>query len=103
MQIVAIDELAARNTSSFGSRGFGAVPMAVDAHVVLAKLTPGVVLARHPAVVDQVLIMLSGEAEVSGEDAFKQVLRPGSAALWTAGESYETSSEPRSSWRPTRL
>lgn len=28
MQTVAIDELAAQNTSSFGSQGFGVLPMA---------------------------------------------------------------------------
>jgi hypothetical protein len=37
--------------------------------------------------------VVSGEAEVSGEDAVKQVLRPGSVAVWAAGESHETSSE----------
>jgi hypothetical protein len=53
MQIVAIDELAARNISGFGSRGFEVVPLAADAHVVLARLAPEGVIARHPAVVDQ--------------------------------------------------
>lgn len=93
MRIFAIDHLAARNISSFGSSGFEVVPVGAEAHVVVAKLAPGGVIARHPAVVDQVLVVLSGEAEVSGEDAVKHVLRPGSAALWLAGESHETSSE----------
>ena len=93
VHVFAIDHMAARNISSFGSSGFGVVPVAADAHVVVAKLAPGGIIARHPAVVDQVLVVLSGEAGVSGEDAVKQVLRPGSAALWVAGESHETSSE----------
>ncbi|MEW1955588.1 cupin domain-containing protein [Terrabacter sp. NPDC080008] len=92
MHVVAIDHLDAHDVTSFGSRGFGVIPVAAEAHVIVATLAPGGVIARHPAVVDQVLVMLSGEAEVSGEDAVAHVLRPGSAALWRAGESHETSS-----------
>lgn len=93
MHVFAIDDLTARNISSFGSSGFGVVPVAADAHVVVAKLAPGGVIARHRAIVDQILVVLTGEAHVSGEDAVKHVLRSGSAALWLAGESHETSTE----------
>ncbi|GAB3055599.1 hypothetical protein GCM10027053_15640 [Intrasporangium mesophilum] len=90
MRVITTEELTARNITSFGSDGFGVVPVATDAHVVLAKVAPGGIIGRHPAVVDQCLFVVSGEAEVSGEDGVAQVLHPGSAALWTAGESHET-------------
>lgn len=68
------------------------VPLAAEAYVVLARLAPGGIIGRHPAVVDQCLVVLSGEAELSGEDGVTRVLHAGSAALWTAGESHETCS-----------
>lgn len=94
MRVISTEELTAQNVTSFGSDGFGVVPMAVDAHVVLARLAPGGIIGRHPATVDQCLVVLSGEAEVSGADGVARILHPGSAALWTAGESHETCSRP---------
>jgi quercetin dioxygenase-like cupin family protein len=44
------------------------------------------------AVVDQCLVVVEGDAEVSGEDGTSHVIHPGSAALWIAGESHETRS-----------
>lgn len=93
MRVISLDSLDAREVFSFGSSGFGVVPIATEAHVVVARLAPGGVIARHPAVVHQALVVLTGEAEVSGEDGVTQVLRPGSAAVWSAGESHETSSQ----------
>lgn len=92
MRVISTEELTARNITSFGSDGFGLVPIAADAHVVLARLAPGGIIGRHPAVVDQWLVVLSGEAEASGADGVTQVLHHGSAALWSAGESHETRS-----------
>ena len=93
VRVISTEELTARNITSFGSNGFGVVPVAADAHVVLARLAPGGIIGRHPAVVDQCLVVLSGEAEVSGADGVTQVLHQGSAALWSAGESHETRSK----------
>lgn len=94
MRVFPVGELTAREVTSFGSSGFGVVPVAAAAHVVVARLAPGGRIGRHPAVVDQCLVVLSGEAEVSGEDGVVHVLHPGAAALWTAGESHETFSKP---------
>lgn len=92
VRVISTGELTARNITSFGSEGFGVVPIAAEAHVVLARLAPGAVIGRHQAVVDQCLIVLGGEAEVSGADGVVHVLHQGSAALWRADESHETRS-----------
>lgn len=93
MHVISLGDLATRNIADFGSEGFGIVPMSPGAHVVVATLSPGGRIGRHPAVVDQCLVVVEGDAEVSGEDGIPHVIRPGSAALWAVGESHETRSE----------
>lgn len=90
MRVISFVHLATRNITQFGSEGSGIFPMAPGAHVVVATLSPGGTIGRHPAVVDQCLVLVEGDAEVSGEDGVSHVIRPGAAALWSAGESHET-------------
>lgn len=92
MRTLSLADMSTSNVAQYGSQGFGVLPLAATAHVVFAKLAPGGTIGRHPAVADQCVIVVAGDAEVSGEDGVSVVIRTGSAALWSAGESHETSS-----------
>jgi len=59
---------------------------------VIARLEAGGCIGRHPAVVGQLLVLLSGAATVTGDDGQPVEIVPGQAALWAAGESHETRS-----------
>nr|WP_301539072.1 cupin domain-containing protein [Nocardioides sp. zg-1230] len=60
--------------------------------MVAVSLTPGGTIGRHPAAGRQLLVVLSGEAEVSGAERAVRRLGPGQAAVWEPGELHETRS-----------
>ena len=92
MRILDLAGLPHRPVEAHGSRGFsvGAFGLSADAHLVSVALTPGGVVGRHPAVGRQLLVVLSGEAQVSGADGTVRTLAPGQAAVWEPGEQHET-------------
>jgi quercetin dioxygenase-like cupin family protein len=56
------------------------------------RIAPGGRLARHPAMVPQILAVLDGSGEVSGSDGVCEPIEAGQAVFWTQGEEHETSS-----------
>lgn len=56
------------------------------------RLGPGGRIARHPADTPQILAVLEGEVEVSGDEGAVELLRAGEAVYWRQGEDHETSS-----------
>ncbi len=94
MRVVDLTALPHRPIEAHGSTGFsvGAFGLTADAHLVAVTLAPGGTIGRHPAVGRQLLVVLSGEAEVSGADAVVRRIRAGEAAVWEPGETHETRS-----------
>ncbi len=94
MRILSLTDLPHRPVEAHGSRGFsvGAFGISADAHLVAVSLVPGGVIGRHPAGGRQLLIVLSGEAEVAGAEGAVRRLTAGSAAVWEPGELHETRS-----------
>jgi quercetin dioxygenase-like cupin family protein len=94
VRVVDLTGLPGRPVDAHGSRGFsvGAFGLSADAHLVAVTLDPGGVIGRHPAVGRQLLVVLAGEAEVSGSDGVARRLRVGEAAVWEPGELHETRS-----------
>ena len=94
MQILSLGGLPRRAIDAHGSQGFsvGAFGMTADAHLVAVTLRPGGVIGRHPAVGRQLLVVLSGEAEVAGSDSTVRTISVGEAAVWEPGEMHETRS-----------
>jgi quercetin dioxygenase-like cupin family protein len=78
--------------STFGSRAFSVAGLlrSDDAHMATVRLGPGGIIGRHPTVTMQLLVVLKGEATVSGEDDRAVTVGPGNAALWQPGEHHET-------------
>ncbi|WP_457208504.1 cupin domain-containing protein [Nocardioides sp. P5_C9_2] len=94
MRILPLTDLPHRPVEAHGSRGFsvGAFGISADAHLVAVSLDAGGVIGRHPAGGRQLLVVLSGEAEVAGAEGVVRRLSAGSAAVWEPGEVHETRS-----------
>lgn len=71
----------------------GGLGLTADAHLVVVTVRPGGTIGRHPAAGRQLLVVVSGDATVSGADGAPVLIGPGQAAVWEPGESHETRSE----------
>lgn len=60
--------------------------------VQVMHLAPGGHIGRHPTAVRQLFAVMTGEADVSGDDGRVRAIGPGYAALWQPGEEHETRS-----------
>ena len=94
MRILSLADLPHRSIEAHGSKGFsvGAFGICADAHLVAVRLTPGGVIGPHPAVGRQLLVVLSGEAQVAGREGTVRTIGAGEAAVWDPGEPHETRS-----------
>jgi quercetin dioxygenase-like cupin family protein len=92
MRVLHLGAFPGHPISQFDSRAFTVAPVATggEFHLVTARLGPSGVIGRHRAVGRQLLVVLEGEAIVSGAERGSTVLKPGQSALWEAGESHET-------------
>ena len=95
MRVLDLSDLPHRPIEAHGSRGFsvGAFGISADAHLVAVSLAPDGVIGRHPAIGRQILVVLTGEAEVAGAEGTVFRLAPGQAAVWEPGELHETRSQ----------
>lgn len=94
MRILSLADLPRRPIDANGSKSFsvGAFGICADAHLVAVTLAPGGVIGRHPAQGRQLLVVLSGAAEVAGCEGTVQTIGEGQAAVWEPGEAHETRS-----------
>lgn len=91
MRILNMDQLGGRRQiNAFGSRDFTVFRLLPQAHVVAATVKAGGLIGEHPAVVDQMLVLLAGRALVRGGDGKPQEITHGQGVLWTAHESHRT-------------
>ena len=92
MRVLRLDAVPRRVVEGPGSAGLavGALGITADAHLVVVRLRPRGVIGRHPAAGRQLLVVVSGDATVSGHDGVPVRLEPGQAAVW---EPHETRSE----------
>lgn len=57
------------------------------------RLGPGGVIGRHPASVEQLLVVVEGSGWVTGGEGERTRIAAGEAAFWDAGEEHETTSD----------
>jgi quercetin dioxygenase-like cupin family protein len=67
--------------------------LAAEAHSVVIEIGPGGVVGRHPAVVAQLFVVVSGSGWVSGRDGEREPISAGEAVLWEQGEEHESGSD----------
>lgn len=60
------------------------------AHVVTALLEPGGKIGRHPATRPQLLMVISGNLQITGDDGQALELCAGQAVLFEQGEQHES-------------
>jgi quercetin dioxygenase-like cupin family protein len=92
MRIIDFGPDAAREVPDHGSRGLrGLGAVRHDGfRVDVLHLSAGGQIGRHPAVGDQLFLVVSGRGEVCGEDGTWQPIAAGQAAVWSAGERHTT-------------
>lgn len=93
MEIVNLRGADGHSIGKFESKGALHRPVAHtegDSSLGLITLEADGVLGRHPAVGDQLFIVINGEGWVAGEDETRTDIKAGEAALWRAGESHES-------------
>lgn len=64
-----------------------------DCHVACLKLAAGGHLGLHPAVSEQVFLVLEGEGWVEGANGQREKIRAGEAAYWRNGENHQSGSD----------
>src|SRR5262245_2461734 len=82
-----------REVTAPGSLSARVRRLAPEAHVVVIEIGPGGLVARHPAVVAQLFVVVRGSGWVSGADGGRQAIRAGEAVLWDKGEEHESGSD----------
>lgn len=82
-----------REVTASGSLSARVRRLAPSAHVVVIEIGPGGVVARHPAVVVQLFVVVRGSGWVSGADGERRPIGAGEAVLWEQGEEHESGSD----------
>jgi mannose-6-phosphate isomerase-like protein (cupin superfamily) len=90
VRVIDAASLPGRIVNDFGSHGFSVVPVGASVHGVMARLERDGRIGRHLAVEDQVLVVLTGHATVSGDNRESVEVGPGQLVVWRAGEEHET-------------
>lgn len=91
MQILSASDFPDRLIDRFGSQGFQVGPVGEGLHGIIVRLDADGRIGRHPADEGQVLIPVTGDATVSGDDTrVSCTVGPGQAVAWSPGESHET-------------
>jgi quercetin dioxygenase-like cupin family protein len=88
-----VDLRGEREVTAPGSVSARVKRLAPQAHAVVIEIGPGGIVARHPAVVPQLFVVVSGTGWVSGADGECEAIGAGEAVLWEQGEEHESGSD----------
>ena len=88
-----VELVGEREVTAPGSLSARVRRLAPEAHVVVIEVGPGGVVARHPAVVAQLFVVVRGSGWVSGADGAPEEIAAGEAVLWGPGEEHESGSD----------
>lgn len=94
MKVLFMEPAKAHAVETYGSQAFTLTHIAAGkARLSHAVLAPGGCIGRHPATQQQLLLVIEGGGEVSGDNGVFHPIAAGQAALWQPGEEHETRSE----------
>jgi quercetin dioxygenase-like cupin family protein len=79
----------------YGSQGLRAQALVRggDAAVTVLRVAAGGEIGRHPAVSDQLFVVVAGRGAVSGGDGIWHAVEAGWAVIWDDGEEHSTRAE----------
>jgi quercetin dioxygenase-like cupin family protein len=92
VEILSFDRSHGHEIEAHGSIGFAvqALVRAPDVAVTVLHVAAGGEIGRHPAPVDQLLLITAGRGRVQGGDGEWREVTVGDAVLWKAGEQHVT-------------
>lgn len=93
MKIITTSWGEGRAVRQYSSQGFTLSPILKSkggVQVAATHLAPGGRIGRHPAASGQLLLVIKGEGEASGDDGAFQTISEGQAVFWETGEEHET-------------
>jgi mannose-6-phosphate isomerase-like protein (cupin superfamily) len=92
MHIIGYGSVQGNDITNFGSHGvrFTRLTRIGDGGVAVFRVAAGGEIGRHPAVGDQLLVVVAGRGSVCGGDGVWHPIEAGQAALWTDGEEHTT-------------
>ncbi|MFI7546858.1 cupin domain-containing protein [Actinoplanes sp. NPDC049599] len=92
MEILDFRQVAGRPVQAHGSAGVvaQAVLSGDGGAVTVLHVDAGGEIGRHPAPVDQLLVVVAGQARVQGGDGTWAGIGAGQAVVWRAGEEHTT-------------
>ncbi|RLQ89828.1 cupin [Planomicrobium sp. Y74] len=95
MEIYKFDKSSGKKISKFGSDFIMSRVIQTDkaANIGYIYLEEGGIVGYHQAVVPQLLLIVTGEGSVRGENDEYFTVVPGDAVFWVKGEWHETKSE----------
>lgn len=95
MEILTFGRSAGHQITAHGSTGFAAQALvrAPDVAVTVLHVAAGGEIGRHPASVDQLLLITAGRGRAQGGDRVWHPVGVGDAVLWTAGEEHVTQAD----------
>ncbi|UPK45625.1 cupin domain-containing protein [Paenibacillus pabuli] len=96
MKIYRLKPEDRRSIIAYNSEGAEITPIlrsTTACHIAQLKLSAGGTLGLHPAVGEQVFLVLEGEGWVVGETGERVVVHPGDAAYWSNGENHQSGSD----------
>jgi quercetin dioxygenase-like cupin family protein len=95
VQIISVGAGQAHPVDRYGSRGLLAQSLvrSAGANVTVLRIAAGGAIGRHPAVTDQLFVVVEGAGTVSGDDGTWHPIAAGQAAVWADGEEHATRAE----------
>lgn len=99
MQLIPFGRGPTHAVEEFGSIGVTLVPLTeplargAPFQAACFRIEPGGLIGRHPASVEQLLVVVDGSGWVSGADGERRPIAAGKAVFWEAGEEHETASD----------
>ncbi|MGF1431520.1 cupin domain-containing protein [Kitasatospora sp. LaBMicrA B282] len=95
MRLLPIDR-AEHLITRYGSTGAAATPLAGGTgsyHLTCLSLGPGGTIGAHPAPIEQLFLVISGEGWIIGPDGIRLTISAGTAVLWSAGEEHTSGTD----------
>ena len=96
MQVISFAGYPGHDLASYGSKGAlysRIADLGAQSALGVMRIEPHGLLGRHPAAMPQLMVVVSGEGWVRGEDQTSVEIRAGVAVRWNAGEHHETWTE----------
>ncbi|GAB6928135.1 hypothetical protein JCM10914A_21180 [Paenibacillus sp. JCM 10914] len=98
MRLFRFDKEVGKSIAAYGSQQFMMSKLLMSKegmkihHIGCMHIGPDGLVGEHPATIDQLFIVVSGEGWVTANHGPRRIIKTGQAAFWTSGEVHESGS-----------